>query len=61
MEISEDHSMIYCAMPYAIEKTLPYEKVLKKDSLVLDSGANLTIATDTFSVDIETPRCHISH
>ena len=37
----EDHSMIYCAMPYAIEKVIPIEKTLKKDSLVTDAGADL--------------------
>jgi NADH oxidase (H2O2-forming) len=37
----EDHSMIYCAMPYAIEGLLDIEKTLKKDSLVTDSGADL--------------------
>jgi NADH oxidase (H2O2-forming) len=37
----EPHSMIYCAMPYAVEKTLPFEKTLKKDSLVTDAGAEL--------------------
>jgi len=37
----EDHSMIYCAMPYAIEGLLPTEKVFKKDSLVTDAGADL--------------------
>lgn len=37
----EDHSMIYCAMPYAIEGLLPFEKTLKKDSLVTDVKAEL--------------------
>ena len=37
----EDHSMIYCAMPYAIEGLLPAEKTLKADSLVSDTGAQL--------------------
>ncbi len=37
----EDHSMIYCAMPYAIEKLLPFEKILKKDELVTDAKAKL--------------------
>ena len=27
----EEHSMIYCAMPYVIEKILPMEKTFKKD------------------------------
>jgi len=37
----EDHSMIYCAMPYAIEGLIEHEKTLKKDDLVTDSGAEL--------------------
>ena len=37
----EDHSMIYCAMPYVIEDILPFEKTLKKDELVTDTGATL--------------------
>ncbi len=37
----EDNSMIYCAMPYAIENLIPVEKTLKKDSLVTDAGADL--------------------
>jgi len=37
----EPHSMIYCAMPYAIEGLLPPEKTFKKDELVTASGAEL--------------------
>ncbi len=37
----EDHSMIYCAMPYAIEKLLPIEKTLKKDALITGAQAEL--------------------
>jgi NADH dehydrogenase/NADH oxidase (H2O2-forming) len=37
----ENHSMVYCAMPYAIEGLLPVEKTLKKDSLVTDTEAEL--------------------
>ncbi len=37
----EDYSMIYCAMPYAIEKIIPFEKTFKKDELVTDAGADL--------------------
>jgi len=37
----EDHSMIYCAMPYVIEDLLPYEKTLKTDSIVTETGADL--------------------
>ncbi|MBU8920493.1 MAG: FAD-dependent oxidoreductase [Bacteroidales bacterium] len=49
----EDHSMIYCAMPYAIEGLLEEKKTLKKDSLVTDAGADLIRNTVT-SVDFET-------
>ncbi len=37
----EDHSMIYCAMPYAIEGLLPFEKTLKKDIIVTETGSEL--------------------
>ncbi|MCD6386468.1 FAD-dependent oxidoreductase [Candidatus Sumerlaeota bacterium] len=37
----EYKSMIYCAMPYALEGLLPIEKTFKKDELVTDSGADL--------------------
>ena len=37
----EDHSMIYCAMPYAIEGVMSVEKTLKSDNLVTDAGAEL--------------------
>ncbi len=37
----ENNSMIYCAMPYAIEGLMSIEKVFKKDSLVTDAGADL--------------------
>ncbi len=48
----EDHSMIYCAMPYAIEGLLEAEKTLKKDELVTDTGAEL-IRDTVVSVDFE--------
>ncbi|MCK4530341.1 MAG: FAD-dependent oxidoreductase, partial [Candidatus Marinimicrobia bacterium] len=38
---TEDHSMIYCAMPYAIEGLLSLEKTLKKDAVVTDTKAEL--------------------
>jgi len=37
----ENYSMIYCAMPYVIEKILPKQKTFKKDELVTDAGATL--------------------
>jgi len=49
----EDHSMIYCAMPYVIEDILPFEKTLKKDELVTDAGATL-IRDCVESVDFDT-------
>jgi NADH oxidase (H2O2-forming) len=41
----EDHSMIYCAMPYVIEGLLHIERTLKKDTLVTDAGAVLIRGT----------------
>ncbi len=49
----ENHSMIYCAMPYVIEKILPLEKTFKKDELVTSTGAELIRDTVT-GVDFET-------
>ena len=43
----EDYSMIYCAMPYVIEKILPLQKTFKKDELVTDTGAVLIRDTVT--------------
>lgn len=37
----EDHSLIYCAMPYVIETLIPMGKIFKKDELVTDTGAVL--------------------
>lgn len=48
----EDHSMIYCAMPYAIEGIVCMEKTLKSDSLVTDAGAKL-IRDKVNSVDFD--------
>jgi NADH dehydrogenase/NADH oxidase (H2O2-forming) len=48
----EDHSMIYCAMPYVIENLLPYEKTLKEDKIVTETGAAL-IRDTAAEVDFE--------
>lgn len=48
----EDHSMIYCAMPYAVEGIMDEKKTFKKDSLVTDADAELIRDTVT-SVDYE--------
>ncbi len=48
----EDYSMIYCAMPYAVEGLFPIEKTFKKDELVTDSGADLIRSTVT-NVDFD--------
>ncbi len=37
----EDHSMIYCAIPYVIEGLISIEKTFKSDGLVTDVGAEL--------------------
>ena len=48
----EDHSMVYCAMPYAIEGLLPLEKTFKKDAIVTDEKAVL-IRDKAIKVDFE--------
>ena len=48
----EDHSMVYCAMPYVVEDLLSYDKTLKDDSIVTDTGANL-IRDKVIEVDFE--------
>lgn len=48
----EDHSMIYCAMPYAIEGLLALEKTLKSDSIVTDAKAEL-IRDTAVNVDFD--------
>ncbi len=49
----EDYSMIYCAMPYAIEDIIPYEKTLKKDSLVTDAGMRpVTSIVDNTDIEL---------
>jgi NADPH-dependent 2,4-dienoyl-CoA reductase/sulfur reductase-like enzyme len=37
----ENYSMIYCALPYAIEGLIENEKTFKSDSLVTDAGVDL--------------------
>jgi NADH dehydrogenase/NADH oxidase (H2O2-forming) len=56
----EEHSMIYCAMPYAIEKVLPVEKTFKKDSLVTDTGAVL-IRDSVTKIDFDKRQVHTKH
>ncbi|HDQ14414.1 MAG TPA: FAD-dependent pyridine nucleotide-disulfide oxidoreductase [Sediminispirochaeta sp.] len=51
----EDHSMIYCAMPYAVEGLLDPTKTMKSDSIVTDSGAEL-IRDTVLAVDFEDQR-----
>lgn len=48
----ENYSMIYCAMPYAVEGLFPIEKTFKKDGLVIDAGAEL-IRSTVSAVDFE--------
>jgi len=43
----EDHSMVYCAMPYVLEDLIPLGKTLKRDELITDSGADLIRSTVT--------------
>ena len=37
----EEHSMVYCAIPYALQGLFDAEKVYKKDALVTDAGVRL--------------------
>ena len=37
----EPYSMVYCAIPYALEGLFPADKTFKKDDLVTEVGANL--------------------
>ena len=58
----EDHSMIYCAMPYAIEGLMSVEKTLKSDHLVTNAGAELirdrAIAVDFTNKTVSTEQGH---
>lgn len=55
----EAHSMIYCAMPYAIEGIMAPEKVYKKDALVTDAGAEL-LRDRAVRVDLDAKRVHLA-
>ena len=48
----EPHSMVYCAIPYAIEGLFKPEKVFKQDELVTDVGINL-IQRKAVKVDLK--------
>ncbi|MBU0638658.1 MAG: FAD-dependent oxidoreductase [Planctomycetes bacterium] len=48
----EEYSMVYCAIPYAIEGLFEHEKVYKKDSLVTDVGVDL-VRTHAVNVDFD--------
>lgn len=48
----ESHSMVYCAIPYAIEGLFDPKKVFKRDELVTDVGVDL-IRRSVKSVDLE--------
>ncbi len=56
----EDHSMIYCAMPYVIEGLIEIDKTLKKDALVTDAGADLVRALVTH-IDFNRKRVTLSN
>jgi len=51
----EKHSMVYCAIPYAIEKLFDHQKTFKRDGLVTDSGAHL-IKRKVKEVDLRAKR-----
>ncbi len=48
----ERYSMIYCALPYALEGLFPLEKTYKKDGLITDCGGKL-IQDKAVAVDLE--------
>ncbi len=48
----EPASVIYCAIPYAIEGVIEHEKILKADSLVTDAGVKL-IKEEAVACDLE--------
>jgi len=48
----EPHSMVYCALPYAMEGLFPLERTFKKDELVTGVGARL-IRQRAISLDLE--------
>jgi NADPH-dependent 2,4-dienoyl-CoA reductase/sulfur reductase-like enzyme len=51
----EKHSMVYCAIPYAIEGLFPPEKVFKQDKLVTDIGCRL-VNRKAVGVDLQAKR-----
>jgi NADH oxidase (H2O2-forming) len=51
----EKHSMVYCAIPYALEGLFDPAKAFKRDELVTDSGANLIKRAAT-QVDLHAKR-----
>ncbi len=51
----EPHSMVYCAIPYAIEGLFDPAKVLKRDELVTDVGVEL-IQRSVVKVDLQEKR-----
>ncbi|MFO7868323.1 MAG: FAD-dependent oxidoreductase [Bacteroidales bacterium] len=56
----EEHSMIYCAMPYVIENLIDIHKCYKKDEVTTDSGAKLL--KDTVSkIDFNNKTVILSH
>lgn len=51
----EEHSMVYCAIPYAIEGLFDPKKVFKRDALVTDIGVHL-VRRRAVSVDLAAKR-----
>ncbi|MBN2456110.1 MAG: FAD-dependent oxidoreductase [Sedimentisphaerales bacterium] len=51
----EKHSMVYCAIPYAIEGLFDPTKVYKKDNLITDVGVQL-IQRSAQKIDLKTKR-----
>ncbi len=51
----ENKSLIYCAMPYVVERILPIEKIYKRDELITEVGASL-IRQSIVEVDFSNKR-----
>ena len=52
----ESHSMVYCAIPYAIEGIVPLEKTFKKDSLITVLAGNFGSDNGASYVEISTAK-----
>ena len=51
----EEHSMVYCAIPYALEGLIDHRKTFKRDELVTDTGTTL-VRRAVKQVDLQAKR-----